>query len=85
MDFVAFLESIKTDKNKNLIENVAIATYKSLLEEILPAKPEETQLVIDKTKEDLEDLGHLKETQAELLQNEAELKQKAPDLVQAPQ
>jgi hypothetical protein len=85
MDFKAFLESIKTDENKNFVENVAIATYKSLFEEILPAKPEETDLLINKTKEDLEDLTNLKTTQAELLKNEEELKQKAPNLVQAPQ
>ena len=85
MDFVAFLESIKNEENKNFVENVAIASYKSLMEEILPAKPEETQLVIEKTKSDLEDLDHLKTTQEELLKNEQELEQKAPDLVQKPQ
>ena len=82
MDFVKFLESLKTDKNKTFLENVAIDSYKSLFEEILPpSKPEETELLINKTEEDLEDLEHLQATQVELKQNEADLKQKAPNLV----
>ncbi len=81
MDFLNFLESIKTDNNKGFVENVAISSFKSLFEEILPSTPEETELVIGKTEEDLEDLEHLQATQVELKQNEADLKQKAPNLV----
>ena len=81
MNFLNFLESIKTENNKAFVENVAIDSYKSLFEEILPSTPEETELVIGKTEDDLEDLEHLQATQVELKKNEEDLKQKAPNLV----
>lgn len=90
MNFLDYINSIKNEENKLFLENVVESGFRSLFEEMAdatiptPRNPLETKILLDKTKQDQEDLNKLLAVQTELIQNQKELEQKAPDLGTTP-